>query len=63
MEQDAMVTIAARIPSEHAEIIRRHCGNQYKGMSDGIRMAVALLVANLTADYLREQLEGGVNEA
>lgn len=56
---DAMVTIAARIPADHAEIIRRHCGDQYKGMSDGIRMAVALLVAKLTADDLRSQLDGG----
>lgn len=57
MEKDAMVTIAARIPSEHAEIIRRHCGDQFKGMSDGIRLAVSLLVANLTADDLRRKLD------
>lgn len=57
MEKDAMVTIAARIPSQHAEIIRQHCGDQFKGMSDGIRLAVALLVANLTADDLRRKLD------
>jgi hypothetical protein len=55
--EEAMVTIAARIPARHAEIIRQHCGQQYAGMSDGIRLAVAKLVSDLTSDDLRDWLE------
>ena len=51
---EAMVTIAARIPAKHAEIIRQHCGQQFAGMSDGIRLAVAMLVSDLTSDDLRD---------
>jgi hypothetical protein len=49
-EKDAMVTIAARIPAEHAEFLRQHCGQNYKAMSDGIRLAVLLYVQKVKKD-------------
>ncbi len=52
---DAMVTIAARIPAEHAEFLRQQCGQNYKAMSDGIRLAVALYVQNQKKEKTNEQ--------
>jgi len=46
-EKDAMVTIAARIPAEHAEFLRQQCGQNYKAMSDGIRLAVQIYVEQI----------------
>lgn len=43
----AMVTIAARIPAAHAEILRQQCGQNYQMMSDGIRLAVELYVQEI----------------
>jgi hypothetical protein len=43
----AMVTIAARIPAAHAEILRQQCGQNFQMMSDGIRLAVELYVQKI----------------
>ena len=53
-EKQPMVTIAARIPAEHAEFLRQHCGHNYKAMSDGIRLAVLL--------YVQKQKKGKKND-
>lgn len=55
IEKDAMVTIAARIPAEHAEFLRQQCGHNYKAMSDGIRLAVALYVQTQKKEKSNDQ--------
>jgi hypothetical protein len=53
--EEAMVTIAARIPAAHAEILRQQCGQNYKMMSDGIRLAVQLYVQQIQKGETNDQ--------